>query len=137
MTLLYGLSAAPASQPRNVILGQGLSMAIAICIGYADNLTHWFRQSLATSLSIGAMVKFGVTHPPAGAVALLFSTGKYGWGNLLFIMIGNAIAILAATLINNLSDSRQFPSFWLGMSLNFKGKGKEIEEPEQNPRPVA
>jgi CBS-domain-containing membrane protein len=112
MTLLYGLSAAPASQPRNVIFGQGLSILIAIAIGHADQWTTWFRQSLATSLSIAAMVKLGVTHPPAGSVALLFATGQYGWGNLLFIMIGNVIAILAATFINNLSDSRQFPSYW-------------------------
>jgi CBS-domain-containing membrane protein len=133
MTLLYGLSAAPASQPRNIVLGQGLSMAIGICIGYADNLENWFRQSLSTSLSIAAMVELGVTHPPAGSVALLFATGQYGWGNLLFIMVGNVIAILAATFINNLSDSRQFPSFWIGMPMPqiFKGKGKEVE-PEQD-----
>lgn len=112
MTLLFGLSSAPASQPRNIIIGQGLSMVIGIAFGHADSLTHWMRQTVSTSLAIAAMVKLGVTHPPGAAVALLFSSGEYGWKNLLFVMIGNIIAILCATAINNASEARQFPSYW-------------------------
>jgi CBS-domain-containing membrane protein len=112
MTLLYGLTAAPASQPRNAILGQIVSLTIAICVGYADNLSIWMRQSLATALAVASMVKLGITHPPAGAAALICASGEYGWGSMLFVLIGNVIAICAATLINNWSDQRQYPSYW-------------------------
>jgi CBS-domain-containing membrane protein len=112
MTLLYGLTAAPASQPRNAILGQSLSLTIAIGVGRLTVLSLWMRQSLAASLAIGAMVKFGVTHPPAGAAAMLFATGAYGWGNLLFVLLGTALSAVVATIVNNSSDARQYPTYW-------------------------
>ena len=61
MTLLYGLTATPASQPRNAVLGQIVSLVIAICIGYADKMELRLRQSLATALAIDCMVKLGLT----------------------------------------------------------------------------
>jgi len=75
-------------------------------------MSVWMQQSLATALSVAAMAKLGVTHPPAGAAALLFSTGQYDWGNMLFVLVGNIIAIGAATVINNFSDYRHYPTFW-------------------------
>jgi CBS-domain-containing membrane protein len=75
-------------------------------------MSIWMRQALATSLAVAAMAKMGVTHPPAGAAALLFASGSVGWGNMLFVLVGNVIAIGAATVINNFSDYRQYPTFW-------------------------
>jgi CBS-domain-containing membrane protein len=112
MTLFYGLTAAPASQPCNIILGQSISMTIGICFAYADGLTDWMKQALAASLAIACMVKLRVTHPPAGATAMVFATGRYGWGNLVFMLVGNVVAIAVAALINNWSDTRQYPSYW-------------------------
>jgi CBS-domain-containing membrane protein len=112
MTLLYGLTAAPAAQPRNAILGQSLSLTIAIGVGRVSMLSLWIRQSLAASLAIGAMVKFGVTHPPAGAAAMIFATGAYGWGNLLFVLLGTALSTVVATIVNNSSHARQYPTYW-------------------------
>eukprot|EP00934_Nitzschia_sp_Nitz4_P003986 Nitzschia sp. Nitz4//scaffold25_size161228//12173//13597//NITZ4_002411-RA/size161228-augustus-gene-0.78-mRNA-1//1//CDS//3329544529//3976//frame0 len=63
MTLQYGLTAAPASQPRNAIVGQTLALLIAQGIGQIENMEVWLKMTLATSLAIGVMVKVGVTHP--------------------------------------------------------------------------
>jgi hypothetical protein len=112
VTLLYGLTSAPASQPRSAIAGQTIAMTISLAVSYADNMSIWMRQALATSLAVAAMAKMGVTHPPAGAAALLFASGSFGWGNMLFVLVGNVIAIGAATLINNFSEYRQYPTFW-------------------------
>lgn len=112
MTLQYGLTAAPASQPRNAIIGQALSLTIAHLIGQISGLELWLKQTLATSLAIGVMVFLGVTHPPAGAAALVFSGGKMSWRQLGLMILGNVIAILSATLINNWNDKRQYPTFW-------------------------
>ncbi|CAJ1958792.1 unnamed protein product [Cylindrotheca closterium] len=112
MTLQYGLTAAPASQPRNAIVGQTLALIIACLIGQLDELELWLRQSLATALAIGVMVKFGVTHPPAGAAALVFSSGRQSWRQAGLMILGNVIAVLSATLINNWNAKRQYPTFW-------------------------
>lgn len=113
MTLLYGLTAAPASQPRNAMLGQIVSLTIAIVIGrHVSYLEVWMKQSLGTALAVAAMAKMGLTHPPGGAAALIFASGNYGWGNMAFMLVGNLIALAAATLINNWSEKRQYPTYW-------------------------
>lgn len=165
MTLLYGLTAAPASQPRNAMLGQTISLTIAICVGYADRLQSWMQQSLATALAITCMCKLGFTHPPAGAAALLFATGDYGWGNLLFMLVGNIVgesvdlvddhhkllngffsfethtlrfmhiksaALGAATLINNWSRQRQYPSYWGVPPIDAYVERQKVAEAKKN-----
>jgi CBS-domain-containing membrane protein len=110
--LQYGLTAAPASQPRNALVGQTFALVIAQAIGQAENLDPWFQQSLATALAISVMVKLGVTHPPAGAAALLFSTGKFTWEQVAIMLMANVVAVVCAAFFNNLSDRRQYPTFW-------------------------
>lgn len=112
ITLLYGLTAAPASQPRNILIGQAVSMSIALAISRFESMSSWMQESVASSLAIAAMVKLGITHPPAGASALLFATGQYGWDNMAWVLLGNFVAIVVATFINNLSDKRQYPTYW-------------------------
>ena len=62
----YGLTAAPASQPRNAIVGQAVALVIAQLIGTRTEMDIWLKQSIATSLAIAVMAKLGVIHPPAG-----------------------------------------------------------------------
>ena len=128
MTLQYGLTAAPASQPRNAIIGQTIGLLVAHGIGRSTSLEPYFKMSLATALAISAMVKFGVTHPPAGAAALLFSNGTRTWQQVGMMILGNVVAIICATLFNNLSDQRQYPTFWgLGQLTSVLGiRGRTI-----------
>ena len=114
VTLLFALSAAPAAQPRNAIAGQVISLTIAIAIGQYTTpfLDVWMKQTLATGLSVAAMAKVGVTHPPAGAAAMLFSAGNHTWIHMGMMLVGNVIALASATLVNNWSDKRQYPTYW-------------------------
>ena len=136
MTLLYGLTAAPASQPRNAMLGQAIAVSISLGVSYAEGMTVWMRQTLATALAVAAMVKLGITHPPAGAAALLYASGNHGWGNMLMMLVGNVIAIGSATLINNFSETRQYPMYWTGLPLQSlinwrKHQGDELRKKER------
>jgi len=81
MTLQYGLTAAPASQPRNVVLGQAVAGFIAMCFTYIPGniLNTWMRLAVAPAFSITAMVKLGIPHPPAGAHSVIYATGEFGW----------------------------------------------------------
>jgi CBS-domain-containing membrane protein len=58
------------------------------------------------------MVKLGLTHPPAGAMALLFSDENLGWTHMAVALLGNVIVIAMATLINNSAELRQYPTSW-------------------------
>lgn len=113
MTLLYGLGAAPAAQPRNVIFGQVVSISIAILIGSISTLDIPTKQSLAAALATAAMTKLGLTHPPAGAAAVFFAGDEsLGWTHLLAVIIGDLVAVGLATAISNWSNKRQYPSYW-------------------------
>jgi CBS-domain-containing membrane protein len=126
-TLLYGLTSAPASQPKNTICAQIFSMTIAISIGYLDGLELWFRQALVTALAIAGMVKLGWTHPPAGASAMIFASVGLGWESMVFMITGNMIAIGIATIVNNLSDKRQYPSYWSIPAIDVDVKNVKLE----------
>lgn len=132
MTLQYGLTAAPASQPRNAILGQFIGLIIAQSIGQALNLETWLKQTLATALAISCMVKLGVTHPPAGAAAMIFSNGTRTWQQVGMMLLGNVIAIVCATIVNNLSDKRQYPTFWGFQPIIDLFQSEEQEEKKKN-----
>ncbi|CAJ1961153.1 unnamed protein product [Cylindrotheca closterium] len=112
MGLHYGLTSAPASQPRNAIVGQVLGLTIAHLIGSYLDVELWLRQSLAIACAVGIMVKCSAIHPPAGAAAVVFSSGTFTWIQVGMMLVGNVLAILSSTLINNWNDQRQFPTFW-------------------------
>ena len=117
VTLLYGLTAAPASQPRNAILGQTVSVGIVLLLHYIppwENLHIAWRAAISTALAVSTMVRLGLIHPPAGAAALLFSLSPDRWEglHLAVLLLANVVAIVLAVIFNNLSDRRQYPTFW-------------------------
>lgn len=117
VTLLFGLTAAPASQPRNAMLGQSVSIGIVLLLqyipGWEEMQLEW-RASLSTALAVAAMVRLGLTHPPAGAAAFLFALAPkvLRGSHLGVLLLCNLICIGMATVLNNLSDRRQYPTFW-------------------------
>lgn len=113
LTLQFSLTAAPASQPRNVIYGQLVSLSIALI---AKTLLHWSPMVVvpfATALAISAMAKLGCSHPPAAAaIVALFSEPDFSASSAVFLLIGNVVAVLMAVVVNNLSEKRQYPVYW-------------------------
>ncbi|KAL3936684.1 MAG: hypothetical protein SGBAC_008056 [Bacillariaceae sp.] len=89
-----------------------LGLSIAQLIGTHLKAELWLRQSLAIASAIGVMAKCGVMHPPAGAAAVVFSSGKFSWIQVGMMLAGNVLAMLSSTFINNWNDKRQFPTFW-------------------------
>jgi len=114
MTLQYGLTAAPASQPRNAVMGQAVSGAVSLAFTYIpeDNLPVWLRRAVGPAVAIACMVKLGFTHPPAGAHAVLYASGKYNFGFYALVVLSTVISIIPATLVNNMSTKRQYPTYW-------------------------
>jgi hypothetical protein len=112
MTLQYGLSGAPAAQPRNVVLGHIIAIAVSLGFSYITAMPTWIRQVVAPALSIGIMAKLGITHPPAGAQSIIFAEGGQGWTSYALVVLCCVISLIPATVINNMSQKRQYPTYW-------------------------
>ncbi|EJK61098.1 hypothetical protein THAOC_18464 [Thalassiosira oceanica] len=112
MTLQYGLTPAPASQPRNALYGQVISLSIALVVNLFMP-AGWIRVPFTTALAIAAMCKMGITHPPAGAAAAIFaSSNKFDGVYFSLMLLGNLMAISTSILINNLNDKKQYPMYY-------------------------
>ncbi|CAM9654060.1 unnamed protein product, partial [Heterosigma akashiwo] len=120
LTLQFALTAAPASQPRNSFFGIIISLIIALVtkllIFQVVGGPQWFAAALGTSLAIGGMSKAGVVHPPAGACAMVFALSSRDFASdcihVGLFLCADLIAVAMAVLMNNLSDSRQYPVYW-------------------------
>ena len=132
MTLQYGLPSSPASQPRNVLLGQAVAGAVSLAFTYIPEwiLATWLRRALGPAVGIAAMAKLGVLHPPAGAHAVMYSTGDYGFAFYALVILSCSLSIIPATLVNNMSLKRQYPTYWALVNIPenwrnmFVGKGQ-------------
>mmetsp|Transcript_14030 Transcript_14030/g.20211 ORF Transcript_14030/g.20211 Transcript_14030/m.20211 type:complete len:507 (-) Transcript_14030:1442-2962(-) len=112
MGLQFCLTAAPAAQPLNAIVGQAIATSIGLITASLFFLQTWVRQALATTIAIGVMSSLGIVHPPASASAIIFASGGLSWTNAVSLMVANVLAVIIAALANNLNDRRQYPTTW-------------------------
>jgi len=117
LALQFGLTAAPAAQPRSIILGQLISCLVGITMAEATFLTVWLREALAVAISTSIMTKISIVNPPAAANAFLFVGPKFNSSNIIFVLIMSIMTICSSMLINNLSQKRQYPTYWGVSSL--------------------
>lgn len=91
---LFGLTRAPAAQPRALFGGHlgGAAMGIACAQGLGSGLPAY---AAAVALALGLMLLTRTVHPPAGANPVLMVHAQAGWGALLDpVLLG--VATLAA-----------------------------------------
>jgi len=115
VTCHYGLTNAPASQPRNGILGMILCSTIANASTYIPLYIFpiWFRAAFIPALTITLTLALGIVHPPAGAMAVLFATNdKPDWTSFLLLLFGYVMANIYAVLFINLHGAMTFPLYW-------------------------
>eukprot|EP00592_Proboscia_alata_P019822 CAMPEP_0194409264 /NCGR_PEP_ID=MMETSP0176-20130528/7112_1 /TAXON_ID=216777 /ORGANISM="Proboscia alata, Strain PI-D3" /LENGTH=682 /DNA_ID=CAMNT_0039209763 /DNA_START=101 /DNA_END=2146 /DNA_ORIENTATION=+ len=120
VTLQHALTAAPASQPRNVIWGQVISgfVSILITILIPERiLSHVVRVAFAPALSIGVMAALGIVHPPAGAAAVIYAYHHNEntvvlWTLYICVVLASVLSLIPAILWNNINVRRQYPTHW-------------------------
>lgn len=118
--LEYNAIASPLAQPRNALFGHGLSALVGVLIAKAFNNygdyddLRWITGPLACGLASAAMTLTNTVHPPGGATAVLAvldpTVHSLGWLFLPFVLIGCALMIAVALLLNNIQ--RQYPVYW-------------------------
>lgn len=113
--LVYAAPSSPLAQPRNVICGHtlGAVFGVAARIIIADSGRTGAvpaAVALAVALSVWVMSFSGVTHPPAGATALIAVVGGTGVEGLGWLFVPNVIlgaVILVAIAIVGHSISQR------------------------------
>ncbi|WP_447979499.1 HPP family protein [Candidatus Nitrospira bockiana] len=122
--LLFSAYESPLAQPRNMIFGHALSALIGVAVAligvqyYGDShLLHgylWVASAVATAIFL--MQVLHITHPPAGATALLASSTITRYDDAVnfvnLVILGSLILLTVALLFNNLVPQRHYPKRW-------------------------
>lgn len=105
--LVFAAHESPMAQPANVIGGHLLSTTTALAV--AEVLPpSWWAMALAVGLAIALMTLTRLTHPPAGADALVVTALHPGWSYLLFpIASGAVLLVAAAVLVHRMVPTRR------------------------------
>lgn len=95
---LFGLTRAPAGQPRAVICGHlgGAAIGIACYQAFGDGL--WVCV-LAQSLTLAYMLLARVVHPPAGANPIIMVTAHADWSALWSPVLTGVFALMSVAVI--------------------------------------
>lgn len=114
--LIYGLPESKLSQPRNFIGGQVLSSIAGVVVRLIIHVP-WVASPVAVSAALLVMQCTATAHPPGGATALIIAMvdelPKWsGFSYVVGVAFGSVIMLGVALLINNLSPTRQYPTFW-------------------------
>jgi CBS-domain-containing membrane protein len=110
--LLFGYPDSPFSQPRNIVFGHTMSTLVGLIILYSLGV-HWWSMSLAVSLAIILMMRFGVMHPPAGSNPLIVFLLQPSWKFALNPTLeGALVLVILGLLLINLRPNKQYPKYW-------------------------
>jgi len=117
--LIYGAIKSPLAQPRNLVGGHILSALIGVLCFQLFAPLMWLAAALAVSTAIALMHATRTLHPPGGATALIAVIGSdkvHDLGYLYALVpigVGALVMLVVALVVNNLSDKRRYPEFWL------------------------
>ncbi len=108
--LVFALPHSPLAQPRNVIGGHLVSVAVGIAVYALCGAAPW-SFGLAVGLAIALMELTGTLHPPAGADPIVAIMAKAGWTFLLSPVLAGAVLIVAcAFAYHRIVSQRPYPN---------------------------
>lgn len=110
--LVFGFPDSPFSQPRNVIVGHGLSSFAGLAFLSLFG-PHWWSVALAVGTAIALMMATRTVHPPAGSNPVIIYLLHPGWSFLLAPTLLGALLLVAMTLVyNNTMRAARYPKYW-------------------------
>lgn len=117
--LIYGAPRSPMAQPRNLVGGHVVSALVGVSAFRLLGGNPWLAGSVAVATAIAGMHATKTVHPPGGATALIAVIGGdeiHALGFLYVLVpsgLGALIMLVVALIVNNISDSRQYPEYWI------------------------
>lgn len=96
--LLFSVPGSPLSQPANVIGGHILAAVLGLGVGLL--LPGGVAgPAAAVGISIAAMMLVRITHPPAGAMALVAAAVTAGKGAFLLSVVSSSVVLVVCALV--------------------------------------
>ena len=111
---LFGLTGAPAAQPRALFGGHLISALIGIMCYQLFDDALWVYL-LAEVITLGVLLLTQTVHPPAGANPLIMIQAHAGFGHLiLVVLVGVTILALVAAIWSRLTPGKalHYPVKW-------------------------
>lgn len=107
--LVFGLPESPLSQPANVLGGHAVAAFVSLAV---DHLAP--RGPIVLALTVGAVIALlgliRLTHPPAGATALVVMLTHPDWSFLFTPVIAGALVlVLVAVVVHRLPPKCVYP----------------------------
>ena len=110
MVLLYGYPESPFAQPKNIFFGHLLTSLVGVIFLLFIPLPIYILIPLAVGVGVGAMILFGVTHPPAGGNPIIIIIGSVSLDYLINPVISGSIIILVfGIILNRLILKKKYP----------------------------
>ena len=110
--LVFGYPDVPFSQPRNVVLGHGISSLVGLLF-LAVCGPHWWAVALSVATAIALMMVTRTVHPPAGSNPVIVFLLQPSWSFLLFPTVVGALLLTAVALLyNNATRESRYPKYW-------------------------
>ena len=113
--LVFVTADAPASRPLRVFASYAIVGAISLAAAPLS-IPEWAKAVIAVGLSMIAMHRLGLFHPPAIAVALLASLGDYTPAEALItypsLLLLAVLALGLAWLAHRVFGDRTYPARW-------------------------
>ncbi len=107
--LLFGHPATPLAQPANVVGGYGVAAVVGLFFALAFP-GAWWAAAMGVGVAILAMLLMRVSHPPAGAVPILMVVATNAPFQLLGIVLGGSLALVAvASLYHRIPPRHDYP----------------------------
>jgi hypothetical protein len=115
--LIFAMTTVAPAQPRSVLVGATIGMVVGKLIGYLEaiGIGLGIRMALATALTASIMARTCTIYPPAGALAIIFSSQLLGWDKFLLQVFGTVLTFTLGVVINNIHPQRTYPTFWVGI----------------------
>ena len=112
MVILFGLPESPLAQPKNIVLGHLITVAVGMIILYSLGVNA-FSLGIAVGLSILLMLLTNTTHPPAGANPLVVMLAGEDWSFMMMpVAFGAFVIVLFGWLYHKYVSQRQYPAKW-------------------------
>jgi CBS-domain-containing membrane protein len=126
--IIYGMHGSPIAQPKNVVLGNMVGGLLGVLVFETLQflgLNHftWLGPALCVSLTTLVQEVFNITHPPGGALSLIFVLGPSNmhatrfWFVYCPAFLSSGLLVLIGVVVNNMSEERSYPKAWWHSSV--------------------